>query len=112
ELLVVLRSLRRAGGRALVGLLELLPELWQQHLEARRHGPARGERLEHRQRRGERHVMGDERRHELPERIAVLIERDDALLPRGLTGTDVGLLVRDEVRRREEAVLQVVDIEI
>ena len=46
------------------------------------------------------------------ERLAVLVERGDGLLPARLPGTDVRLLVGDEIGRREEAVLEVVDAEI
>ena len=54
----------------------------------------------------------DELLHQRLERLAVLVERRDRPLPAALPGTDVRLLVGDEVRRREESVLEIVDPEI
>ena len=46
------------------------------------------------------------------ERLAVLVERGNGLLPAALAWAHVGLLVGDEVGRRQEPVLEVVDAEL
>ena len=57
-------------------------------------------------------MLVDERRHERLERRAAFVERGDRLLTARLAGTDVRLLVADEVGGGEEPVLEVVDAEL
>ena len=57
-------------------------------------------------------MLVDELFHERLERRAVLVELGDRPLPDRLPRADVRLLVGDEVGRRHEAVLQIVDAEI
>ena len=91
---------------------ELVAEDRIEHVEPRRHRTSRRERLEHRERRRQGDLSVDEMAHERPHRVAGRIDRGEGLERDALIWTDVGLLVRDEIRRREEAVLEVVDSEV
>ena len=96
---------------ARLALEELIAKDRIEHVEARRNRASRHERLEHRERRRQATCLRDELADERLDRLAVRIDRRHGRLAGALVGAHVRLLVRHEVRRREEAVLEVVDAE-
>ena len=98
--------------RGRVPLLESALQDRIEHLETRRHGPPRRERLEHGERRGHRDAAVDQELHQRAELRPVGVHLGQGGLAGALSRTLVGLLVLHEVGGGEEAVLQVVDAEL